>query len=100
MELPNRICDHFDVGGRGSTATTDKVRAGLNDAARILSHVLGGAHINLTSADIAGQSRVWLCGQLTIRESTHLLDRVEHNRRTHTAVQSDDVRSPLIDTRR
>src|ERR1051325_3674360 len=80
--------------------TADKLGTRLNDAAGILGHVLRRAHIDLPSTDIARQTGVWLSGQLTCCESAHFLDRVKHNCRPHTAVQSDDVRSPLIDPRR
>ena len=53
MKLADRIGDHLDVRRRAATAAADETRAGLNNAPRILGHVLRRAHVNLATAYIA-----------------------------------------------
>src|SRR5713101_10000785 len=85
-ELANCVRDHLDMRRRSPAATTYKFSAGLDDASRIFGHVLGRAHVELSAAHVAWQAGVRLRRELAVCERAHLFDRVEHDRRTHSAV--------------
>src|ERR1044072_4442953 len=81
-----------------TTAAADKLCSRLNEPFGKLRHVLGRAHVKLSSLHVARQSRVWLCRQLLLRDLAHLLERGENDRRPDTAIQTDHVSTPLIET--
>ena len=95
MKLSNRICDHLDMRGCCAAATAYEFRPSLNDASGVFGHVLRRAHIDLTTTHISRQSGIGLRRKFTIGERSHFFDRVEHNRRTYAAVETDYIRAPF-----
>src|SRR5712692_7157308 len=96
-ELANCVRDHFDMRWRSSAATADKLSASLDDASRIFSHVLRRAHVKLSAAHVARQTRVRLRRELALGERAHPFDCAEHDRRTHSAIESYYIGAPFIE---
>src|SRR5215213_272741 len=84
--------------GCSAAAAADKLRARLYESLRKLRHVLRRAHVKLPALHVARQARVWLCRQLLLRDLAHLLQRRENDCWSNTAIQTDHVRAPLVET--
>ena len=84
-----------DVVGRGSAASADEARAGVDELAREAGHVLRRGHVDVAALDGARQSGVGHGGQRQARGQAHPLDGAEHGGGAVRAVAADDVRAPL-----
>src|SRR5215213_1660837 len=92
-----RIGNQLDVRGCRAAATTNKLGARLNKPFGKFRHVLRRAHIKLSSLHVTRQSCVRLCRKLLLRDLAHLLERAENDRWSNSAVQSNNIRAPLVE---
>ena len=76
--------------GRGSAAAADDPDPVLDEPARVRSHVLGRAEINISTFDVARLAGIRLRRQPRGRDLSNPLDRVEHGSRTDGAVHADE----------
>ena len=58
--MPQRVGDQLDVRRRRAATAADELRARLDDAPRVLGHVLRRAHVKLTALHVARQAGVRL----------------------------------------
>src|SRR5215510_9985877 len=89
---PNRP----DVFRSRTAAPADNSYAMLNELLRIRRHVFRRAQVDVAAFDVPWLACVGLHGQFSGSRLLQALHDVEHCLRTHAAIQSDDVRSPLI----
>src|SRR5262245_26274465 len=95
------VHDLLDVLRRRAAAAADEFHSRVDQPLGVLGHVLGRSQINLTPADVAGESGVGLRREPPRRVWTHLFDRLKDDLRADRAVQSDHVAlvrvEPLIE---
>src|SRR6185369_3542375 len=94
----HRVGDQLDVCRSRAAAAANELRTRLDESFRKLRHVLGRAHVKLPSLYVARQTRVWLCRQFLLRDLAHLFQRRENDCWSNSAVQSDNVCAPLVES--
>ena len=95
----DRCFDLPNVLRRRPAAAADDAYAVENESAGVGCHVLRRAEIDVPALHVARLACVWLRRQLQRRHRLHPLDRVEHRRRTHGAVDADHGRAAPLEFR-
>src|SRR5690349_7058661 len=83
---------------RRPAAAAYKLRTRLDESFRKLRHVLRRAHVKLSPLHVARESGVWLRRKLLLRHLAHAFERVEDDCWSNTAVQTDDVGAPVVES--
>ena len=77
-----------DVVGCGAATAADQTHSKRHEAPRVRGHVIGRAQVEIAALDVARLAGVGLGRQRRGDDLRHPLDRLEHRRRSHAAVQT------------
>src|SRR5438270_13734145 len=95
MGNANRRLHHTNVLRRSSAAAAYEPDSSGHELARIARHVLGRAEIDISSFDVPRHASVRHRGQRGSRHLPQPLDGIEHRHWTNTAIDANDISSPL-----
>ena len=82
-----------DVLGCRAATATDETDSKSHEAPRVRGHVIGRAQVEIAALDVARLARVGLGCEWRGDDLRDPLDRLEHRRRTHAAVETHYVRA-------